>query len=82
MLVIIAMFEARAAEVLNRGRGRVEGERELVHRLVSRRFGPHNANQLLPLHDQHPSRNAFASIANTVIECENAKEFLSRVSDV
>ena len=63
-------------------RGRVEGERELVHRLVTRRFGPRTADQLLPLLDQLSEPEPIAAVADAVVESETAEEFLGRVKDV
>ncbi len=62
-------------------RGRTEGERELVHRLVTRRFGPGTAEQLLPLLDRLSDPARIAAIADAVIECETADEFLKRVRE-
>ena len=61
--------------------GRVQGERELVHRLVTRRFGPGTAERVLPLLDQLSDPVRIAAIADAVIECETAEEFLKRVRE-
>ncbi len=60
-------------------RASIQRERELVHRQVARRFGPATAEQLLPLLDQLSEPEAFVTIADAVIECETAEEFLKRV---
>ena len=61
--------------------GRVQGEREVVYRQVTRRFGPGTAEQLLPLLDQLSEPERIAAIADAVIECETAEEFLQRVRE-
>ena len=61
--------------------GRVQGERELVHRQVTRRFGPATAEQLLPVLDRLSEPGSIAAIADAVIECESAEEFLRRVRE-
>lgn len=45
-------------------RGRTEGERELVHRLVTPRFGPGNAERLLPMLGQPCDPARIAAIAS------------------
>ena len=61
--------------------GRVQGEREVVYRQVTRRFGPGTAEQLLPLLHQLSEPERIAAIADAVIECETAEEFLQRVRE-
>ena len=61
--------------------GRVQGERELVHRQVTRRFGPATAEQLLPVLDRLSEPESILAIADAVIECETAEEFLRRVRE-
>ena len=61
--------------------GRVQGERELVHRQVTRRFGPATAEQLLPVLDRLSEPGSILAIADAVIECETAEEFLRRVRE-
>ncbi len=60
----------------------IEQQRHLLHRQVTRRFGTHAAERLLPLLDQHSEPESIAAIADAVIECETAEEFLRRVRDV
>ena len=60
----------------------IEQQRHLLHRLVTRRFGTHAAERLLPLLDQHSEPESIAAIADAVIECETAEEFLRRVRQV
>ncbi len=50
-----------------------------VHRMVTRRFGPSAAGQLLPVLDRISDPEDIAPIADAVIECETAEEFLDRV---
>ncbi len=57
----------------------IQRGRELVHRMVTRRFGPSAAGQLLPVLDRISDPEDIAPIADAVIECETAEEFLERV---
>ena len=63
-------------------RGRVEGESELLRRLVTRRFGPGAAEQLAPLLDATSEPERIAAIADAVLECETAQEFMARAREV
>ena len=63
-------------------RGRVEGERELVHRLAIRRFGSGITAQLLPLLSELREPEPIATVADAIIECQTADEFLARVTEV
>ncbi len=60
-------------------RASIQRERELVQRMVTRRFGPSAAGQLLPVLDRISDPEDIAPIADAVIECETAEEFLERV---
>ncbi len=63
-------------------RGREEGmeeQRELVHRLTSRRFGAAAAEKLLPLLGRLTDHEDIVAVADAVIECATAEEFLKRV---
>lgn len=60
-------------------RASIRRERELLYRLVTRRFGPGTAEQLLPLLDQLSEPEAIVAVADAVIECDTAEEFLKRV---
>ena len=62
-------------------RASLQRERELVHRQVTRRFGPGTAEQLLPLLDRLSDPASIVAIADAVIECETGEEFLRRVRD-
>ena len=62
-------------------RGRIEGERELVHRMIARRFGPHTAEQVLARLNDLSDPEDFADVADAVFECQTAAEFLERVRD-
>ncbi len=57
----------------------IERERELVHRMVSRRFGPGTADQLRPILARISDQEDIVAVADAVIECETAEEFLGRV---
>ncbi|MXW16902.1 MAG: hypothetical protein F4Z83_05000 [Gemmatimonadetes bacterium] len=60
-------------------RASIQRERELVHRMVGRRFGPRTAGQLLPMLARLSNEEDIALVADAVIECETAGEFLRRV---
>ena len=59
----------------------IERERELVRRMVSRRFGPGTAEQLLPMLERINDPEDIVAIADAVIDCESAEEFLGRVRE-
>lgn len=63
-------------------RGRIEGERELVRRLVSRRFGPATADRLVPVLDPLSDPERIAAIADAVIQCETVDELIARAREV
>ncbi len=63
-------------------RGRIEGERELVRRLISRRFGPATADRLVPVLDPLSDPERIAAIADAVIECETVDELIARAREV
>lgn len=62
-------------------KGRIEGERELVHRMVTRRFGPRTAEHVLARLNNLSDPEDIAALADAVIECQTAAEFLERVRD-
>ena len=57
----------------------IQRDRELVKRMVTRRFGPGTAEQLGAILDHISDPEDIAPIADAVIECETAEEFLERV---
>ena len=59
----------------------IERDRELMHRMVSRRFGPGTAEQLLPVLERISDPEGIAQVADAVIECETAEDFLRRVRE-
>lgn len=63
-------------------RGRLEGERALVYRLVARRFGPGATEQLVPVLDGITDPELIAGVADAVVECRTAAEFIGRVNAV
>ena len=63
-------------------RGRIEGERELVRRLVSRRFGPATADRLVPVLDPLSDPDRISAVAEAVLECEAAEEVVARAREV
>ena len=59
----------------------IQRERELVLRQVSRRFGPDTAEQLMPVLERISDPEGIALVADAVVECETAEEFLERVRE-
>ena len=59
----------------------IQRERELVTRMVSRRFGPGAAERLRPVLERISEQEDIARVADAVVECENAEEFLTRVRE-
>ncbi len=62
-------------------RGIERERRRLVHQLVVRRFGAAAADEIAPLLDGLASSEDMEAIADAVIECRSAEEFLRRVQD-
>ena len=63
-------------------RGRIEGERELVYRLVARRFGSGALDRLVPVLDPLSDPERIAAVADAVIECETVDELIARAREV
>lgn len=63
-------------------RGRVEGERALVYRLVTRRFGSGTTEQLVPVLDGTADPELIAGVADAVVESRTAAEFIGRAKAV
>ena len=59
-------------------KGRIEGERDLVYRLVARRFGPDTAERLGPVLDPLSDPERIVAVADAVLECQTAEEFIAR----
>ena len=59
----------------------IQRERELVTRMVTRRFGPGTAEKLQPMLERINDPEDIVAIADAVIECESAEEFLRRVRE-
>ena len=57
----------------------IQRDCELVLRQITRRFGPGPAEQLGTILDHISDPEDIAPIADAVIECETAEEFLDRV---
>ena len=73
-------YDRQWMEKLDRERqASIQRQRELVQRMVTRRFGPAAAGQLLPVLDRISDPEDIAPIADAVIECETAEKFLERV---
>ena len=64
-----------------REEGRIEGERELVYRLVSRRFGPGTAERFVPVLDPLADPECIVAVADAVLECQTAEEFIVRARE-
>ena len=62
-------------------KGIARGRRELVHRMVTRRFGPHTAEKVLARLNDLSDPEDFADVADAVFECRTAAEFLARVKE-
>ena len=60
-------------------RGRQEGERELVRRLVARRFGTGASEHIAPILAGVPDADRLAAIAAEVFECESVDELVDRI---
>ena len=63
-------------------RGRIDGERDLVRRLASRRYSPETADQLVPILERLSDPERIAAVADAVLECEAAEEFIARAREV
>ena len=59
----------------------IQRECELVFRQVSRRFGPGTAEELRPMLVRICTPEDIVAVADAVIECETAEEFLRRVRE-
>ena len=57
----------------------IQRERELVLGQVTRRFGPGTAERLRPMLERINDPEAIVAVADAVIECETAEEFLGQV---
>lgn len=62
--------------------GRIDGERDLVRRLVSRRYGPEAADRLIPVLEELSDPERIAAVADAVMDCETAQEVIVRARDV
>lgn len=60
----------------------IQRDRQLMHRMAGRRFGPGTAEHLLPILERISDPEGIACIADAVIECDTAEEFLRRVREV
>lgn len=58
-------------------RGRLEGERDLVLRMVTRRFGSGAADNLAPVLEGVSNPDRIAAIAARAFECETAEELVA-----
>ena len=62
-------------------RGRQEGERELVRRLVDRRFGTQASEHIAPILAGISDADRLAGIAAEVFECESVDELVDRIRE-
>lgn len=67
--------------------GRAEGieqgirqQKRLVRRLVVRRFGADIADRMIPTLDQLSDPERISAIADAILDCETAEEFVARTS--
>ena len=58
-------------------RGRLEVERELVYRLVTRKFGSAAAGRIAPVLDGLSEPARIAAIANAVLDCQTVEELMA-----
>ncbi len=58
-----------------------KGERQMVYRLATHRFGPGIAEQLSPLLDELSDSDRIAAVATMVLECESGEEFIARARE-
>jgi len=62
-------------------RASIQRERKLVRRMVRRRFGPRTAEQFRPMLARLSDQEDIGLVADAVIECETAEDFLRRVRE-
>ena len=58
-----------------------EGRAQLVRRLVARRFGADIADRMVPALDDFADPERIESVADAMLDCETAEEFLARTAD-
>ena len=58
-----------------------EGRTQLVRRLVARRFGADIPDRMVPLLDDFADPERIESVADAILDCETAEEFLARTAD-
>ncbi|MYI07784.1 MAG: hypothetical protein F4059_10845 [Gemmatimonadetes bacterium] len=58
----------------------IQRQRELVLRQVNHRFGPGTTEQLVPVLERISDPEGIALVADAVVECETAEEFLRRIT--
>ena len=64
-----------------REEGRDEGERDLLERMTELRFGAEAARRLSTALNGTPSRERLTDLADLVIRCETAEDFVARLDD-
>ena len=62
-----------------RERGRIEGERALLHRMIARRFGSDTAEQIVSVIDIISDPDDIAAVVDAVFESSTSEELLARV---
>ena len=60
-------------------RGRERGQARILHRQVTRRFGPETAGELARLLARRTDSTLAARAADAILDCDSAEEFLARV---
>ena len=61
--------------------GRAKGERDLLERLAERRFGAEAARRLSTALNGTPSRERLTDLADLVVRCETAEDFVAQLDD-
>lgn len=59
----------------------IRQQRRLVRRLVVRRFGSDIADRVAPRLDELSDPQRISAVAEAVLDCETAEEFLARTAD-
>ena len=65
------------AEGIERG---IRQQRHLVRRMVARRFGADTADRVAPRLDELSDPERISAVADAVLDCETAEEFIARTA--
>ena len=58
----------------------IRQQRRLVRRLVARRFGADIADRMVPTLDQLSDPERISAVADAILDCETAEEFVARTA--